>query len=115
MEYIFCYSMMVYGLCVILIESYGPFNIIEYFRQCITRISPSIGKMFECFICTSTNVGWAVVLAERTFDFNISPISKILLNESLLIAIPCNMFFTCGVVWVLRNVVTLCEKQIESN
>lgn len=111
MEAILMYSIMVYGLTVLLVEGLGPYHIIDKFRAFMGNLSPMLGEMLECFLCTSTNIGWIVVLMEYLLDFKISPVSLFLSSTSPIIVAVCNMFFTCGVVWIFKNVVSLLEKK----
>ena len=69
---IFCYIIMTYGLSNILVHGYGPFDIIDKFRELINKISRPVGKMFECMMCTSTNIGIFLSILDILFINNIN-------------------------------------------
>ena len=113
---IFCYIIMTYGLSNILVHGYGPFDIIDKFRELINKVSMPIGKMFECMMCTSTNIGMFLSILDIFFinNINFTPFN-ILFNEPCLwyLIIPFDMFFTSGSVWVIHTIQNYIESSTE--
>ena len=111
---IFCFIIATYGLSNLLVYGYGPFDIIERFRLIVNRISRPIGKMFECMMCTSANIGWIVSLLD-IFVFttiNFTPFN-ILINNDMLwyLIIPMDLCFTSGIVWLINTVQNYIESK----
>lgn len=104
---IFCYIMATYGLTNMLVYGNGPFDIIDKFRTLCTKISKMFGKMFDCMMCTSANVGWIFSLLDLLVIKQISFTPFNLLFDSNLsiwyVIIFLDLFFTSGVVWLLHS------------
>lgn len=115
MSFTLCYILMAYGITLLLVDGMGPFDIIDKFRNFVKEASPSLGKMFDCYMCTSTNVGWMFAIAEYLLGFNLSPVSILLDGQPLLITLVINMLFTCGAVWIIKNIVVWFENQCSEN
>ena len=104
------YVFVSYGLTVLLVDGKGPYDILEKGRLFIkNHISAGLGEMFDCHLCTSTNIGWSFVVFEQLCGFTLSPVSFILSIEEtnvIIIAI-LNAFFTAGEVWFVSTIVDL--------
>lgn len=105
------YAMVAYGATLLLVDGIGPFRLIEKFRNLMHKV-PVIGDMLDCYMCTSFNLGWIVILLEQVFNFAVSPIYTIIQFESLIVLAIINALFTTGVVWIVYTIVSLLESKI---
>lgn len=106
MVVIFCYIIMVYGFTNLMVYGYGPFDIIEHFRNIVYKISNPIGKMFECMMCTSTNIGLIISIIDLFLitNLNLTPFNYIFNDVSKwYFIIPFDMCFTSGAVWLIHT------------
>lgn len=103
----FCYIIAAYGLANMLVYGNGPFDIIDKFRNLCNKISSMFGKMLDCMMCTSANIGWVVscidlfLIKQTSFTpFNILFESDLSLWYLIILF---DLFFTSGIVWLLHS------------
>lgn len=115
---IFCYILMVYGLSNLLVYGSGPFDILEHLREYSYKILPTLGKMLECMMCTSTNIGWILSLVDILFltNLNLTPFNFIIDDDMLwYFIIPLDAFFTSGIVWLIHTLQEMLESITKKN
>lgn len=98
------YVILAYGTSSLLIYFNGPFNIIDHFRNLMTKIHGQLGELFKCEACTSTWVGFVLsiinIVAVPTISF--TPFNIIFQDNNLWwLIIPLDGLFTCGSTWLL--------------
>lgn len=99
-----CYALFAYGLSNILVYAEGPFNIVEYFRAFMRRYVSPIGKMFECMMCTSANVGWvSSLLMWAMYPESTVTFGSVIFGEDLMPRVVFDLFATSGVVWLIHT------------
>lgn len=104
--FIICYILATYGLSNLLVYGNGPFDIIDKFRKVCGKISTMLGKMLDCMMCTSSNIGWIFSTIDlffiKTCDF--TPFN-ILINDVSLwyLIIFLDMCITSGCVWLIHT------------
>ena len=85
----------------------GPFDIIDKFRNTVEKISPSIGKVFDCMYCFPTWVGLGLSLINQfIFPAVLFTPFYILLGGLVpwyVIAI-LDMFVTSGAVYIMDSI-----------
>jgi hypothetical protein len=95
-----------YGLSNMLVYGNGPFDIIDKFRKVLTHISAMFGKMLDCMMCTSANVGiiFSIIDLFLIRQYNFTPFNVVFDNTSLwYIIIFLDLCFTSGSVWLLHS------------
>lgn len=107
------YIVCMYGLTNLLVYGNGPFNIISKFRNYVQRNFPSIGEMFDCMMCTSTNIGWVLSLINILFlqELALTPFMYMFncMTNYWYFIIPLDACFTSGAVWLLHSFQEMCE------
>lgn len=115
---IFCYIFLAYGLSNLLVYGMGPFDILDRLREFSYKISLALGKMLECMMCTSTNIGWIFSLIDILFltNVNLTPFN-IIINDDMLwyFIIPLDAFFTSGSVWLIHTFQEMLESITTKN
>ena len=115
---IFCYLLATYGLSNLLVFGSGPFNVLGKMREYSYKILPTLGEMFECMMCTSTNIGWVLSLIDLFVinRFHFTPFNMIIDDKTLwYLIIPLDACLTSGVVWLLHTVQETCESITNQN
>ena len=101
---LFVYVMISYNLSFWLVYKDGPFNIFEGFRKIIRRISPSMGKVFECMNCTPTWIGMFLSALNAIFDPTI-PFTPFRLafgvDHPWFVILVFDAIFTSGIVYLI--------------
>lgn len=108
---VFCYCIVAYGACNIIVFGSGPFRIFEYIRDWSTRISEHFGQVFSCMMCLPTNFGWICSLVNRFLVTSVAftPFNIVFSNlensfwNIVLLAL-CDGAFTSGIVWLIHHV-----------
>lgn len=111
--FIVLYSFMMYGLTNLLVYGTGPFDILLKGREFCNKRLPMIGKMLECMMCTSTNLGWLLSLINiLVFPMlNLTPFVTLFggLYEYWYLILVFDALFTTGIVWVIHSFQEMCE------
>lgn len=109
---IFCYIFFAYGIANMVVYARGPFGVFERWRAFAHRIGDGFGELFSCMICFPTWVGIAasvVDLAIKGFEF--TPFWVLLgPGAPWWLALPLDMCFTSGLVWLLDQAETAMER-----
>ena len=94
------YVFVSYGLTVLMVDGKGPYDVLEKGRLFIkNHISAGLGEMFDCHLCTSTNIGWSFVVFEQLFGFTLSPVSFILSIETPFLLLHYCLFHRCYILY----------------
>lgn len=104
------YIMFAYGLANILVYGEGPFDIVTRFRDWVNEKNDGIGKMFDCMMCMSANIGWITSAVNYILfpSVNIT-IGKMLFGDLWIVGIVVDLFATSGAVWLLHTIQTAIE------
>lgn len=114
---IFCFCIVAYGACNVIVFGSGPFKIFEGIRNLTSRISPHFGQMFNCMMCLPANFGWICSLVDLLFipvaftPFNIILGALPLTWYYAVLICLCDGAFTSGVVWLIHNVESFFENK----
>ena len=104
---IFCYCIMTYGICNVMVYGSGPFKIFEHIRNVSIEIGPHFGKLFSCMMCLPTNLG--IILSLINWFFITTPFTPFCIafwGEYNLwwLAMVFDGAFTSGIVWIIHHV-----------
>lgn len=112
-SFLIVYSVMVYGLCNLLVYGSGPFDILEKFRLYCEVKLPMLGEMLKCMMCTSCNIGWVLSILNILLFPSIPLTPFMILFDGVIkywfLIIPLDMFFTSGIVWLCHSFQEMCE------
>lgn len=99
------YILFAYGLTNLLVYGTGPFDILSKFRDFAKKTLNTLGDMFDCMMCTSTNIGWFVSLLNILFLTTPLTPMMILYGCSLpwYITIFGDACITSGAVWLIHT------------
>jgi len=100
------YCLIAYGLTLLLVKGRGPFNIIGFFRDVMAAISKDFGLMFDCMLCTGTNVGLILSIIDVCVPAIAFTPASLILGTYWWLIIPFDMFLTGGVAWFINSVET---------
>lgn len=100
------YCLIAYGLTLLLVKGRGPFNIIGFFRDVMAAISKDFGLMFDCMLCTGTNVGLILSIIDVCIPAIAFTPASLILGTYWWLIIPFDMFLTGGVAWFINSVET---------
>lgn len=99
------YALLAYGLTNLLVNGRGPFGTLTWFRKVANRFSHELGKMLECMMCTSTNVGLILSVIDLCLaGVAFTPFNVIFPSAYWWLIIPFDMFITSGIVWIINAV-----------
>lgn len=111
--FLILYSVMTYGVSNVLVYGSGPFDLILKFRNFCKDHLSVLGKMLDCMMCTSLNVGLICSLFNVLLfpSLKFTPFSNIFvdISEYWYLIILFDAFFTSGVVWIIHSFQELCE------
>ena len=115
---IFCYCIMTYGVCNIMVYGSGPFKIFEHIRNASIEISPHFGKLFSCMMCLPTNLG--IILSLINWFLITTPFTPFCIafwGEYNLwwLAMIFDGAFTSGIVWLIHNVEEFFEAIVQGS
>lgn len=104
---ILCYSIMVYGMCNIIVFGSGPFRIFEWLRYWTNQIGEHFGKIFSCMMCLPTNLGivlslinWFLIpIAFTPFNIIFGSMTGLWWLSAIF-----DGAFTSGVVWLIHYI-----------
>ena len=98
------YSIMMYGLVLLLVSFPGPFGVMDKFRSLLNWIHPQLGKLIACPYCTSTWIGAAMSALNYFFiPIAFTPFNMVFAGTGYVVAIILfDTFFTAGSVWLLH-------------
>lgn len=104
---IFCYCIVAYGACNVIVYGSGPFKIFEHIRNISMEIGTHFGTLFSCMMCLPTNFGIIASLVNWFFiPIAFTPFN-ILFNEYAQLwwlAMLCDGAFTSGIVWIIHHI-----------
>lgn len=101
---IILYFIVAYSISFLFVYSMGPFDIIDKFRNLIIKISPSIGKVFDCMYCFPTWVGIGLSLINQFLLPNIGLTPFYLLMGGItpwFVILILDMLVTSGTVYII--------------
>lgn len=104
---VFCYCLVAYGACNVMVYGSGPFRIFEHLREITNNISPHFGQLFRCMMCLPANFGLICSLVNWFFiPIAFTPFNIILGGNAGLwwLACLCDGALTSGVVWLIHNI-----------
>ena len=106
------YFIFAYGLSNVLVYGYGPFGIVEWFRNFCSKYIPTIGAMLECMMCTSTNIGIVMSLVNLFLikDVEFTPANCVFNDLPWYMILLFDMFATSGAVWLIHTLQEHFEK-----
>jgi hypothetical protein len=113
---IFCYILVAYGACNVIVFSDGPFYIFSRLRNWANNINTHFGKMFSCMMCLPANFGWICSLFNWFFiSIPFTPFNIIFGNNPKLwfLSCLCDGAFTTAVVYLLYVINDYIEKKTE--
>lgn len=104
---ILCYSIMVYGMCNIIVFGSGPFKIFEWIRYWSNEIGEHFGQLFSCMMCLPTNIGvilsiinWFLIpVAFTPFNILFGGMTGLWWLAAIF-----DGAFTSGVVWLIHHI-----------
>ena len=104
---IFCYCIMAYGICNMMVFGSGPFRIFEFIRNVSMEINDHFGTLFSCMMCLPTNLG--IILSLINWFFVPTPFTpyNILFGADVgfwWLAMIFDGAFTSGIVWLIHHV-----------
>lgn len=103
---ILVYALYAYGLTNMLVYGYGPYDIIDRFRNIVGELSEGLGKMFDCMMCTGANVGWiSSVLNILLIPDTPLTFGNIVCHEYPLVSVIIDLCATSGLTWALDKMV----------
>ena len=114
---IFCFCIVAYGACNVIVFGSGPFKIFEGIRNLTSRISPHFGQMFNCMMCLPANFGWICSLVNLLWipvaftPFNLILGALPLTWYYVVLICLCDGAFTSGIVWLIHNVESFFENK----
>lgn len=117
---IFCYILATYGLSNLLVYGSGPFNILGEFRELCNKYCYQIGRMLDCMMCTSTNIGIILSCLDLLLhDINFTPFNLIFepYDSTPIVYILTVLFdlsITSGCVWIIHTIQEMCEQKNEN-
>lgn len=112
------YIIMAYGLSNLLVFGDGPADIIYKFRMFCCRNFPTVGKMLECMMCTSTNVGLIMSIINIILipSMPFTPFNYVFCDVSYwYLIIPLDACFTSGCVWLIHTLQEMMESIRDKN
>ena len=115
---ILIYCFMCYGWSNMQVFGSGPFRIFEHIRNITSSISEHFGQMFQCMMCFSANLGWALSLVDWFFlkQIAFTPFNILLAGTGLWwLAALMDIGFGAGIVWIIHNITSFFEAIAEGN
>lgn len=113
---LFCYTIAAYGLSNLLVYGSGPYNILGGIRLFCNQYFPMIGKMLDCMMCTSCNIGIVLsiinIVLFSTLPFTPFNILFAHSENSLLIyglIVFLDAVYTSGSVWLIHTLQEMME------
>ena len=110
---VFIYIISMYGLTNLLVYGDGPFHILTKMRNFFEIKFPMIGRMLDCMMCTSFNIGWMLSLVNILFMpyFMLTPFMYMLqgVTSYWYLIMLFDACFTSGAVWLLHTFQEMCE------
>lgn len=110
---IFLYIFFAYGLSNLLVYGSGPFDILQKNRDFCNKHIPVLGKMLECMMCTSANIGWIASCINMLFlpSIKLTPYFTLIGDTSYwFVIIFLDLAFTSGVVWLIHTFQEMLER-----
>lgn len=106
------YCFLAFGISEMFVFFGGPFDIIEKFRNAVTRISSKLGELFGCMFCFSTWVGAALsALNYWLVPIPFTPFNMVFADyHHWWLILPFDAFITCGIVWLIYNLEEMLER-----
>ena len=104
---IFCYCIVAYGACNVIVFGSGPFKIFEHIRNAAMEIGTHFGTLFSCMMCLPTNFGIIASLVNWFFiPIAFTPFNILFGGSTGLwwLAMLCDGAFTSGIVWIIHHV-----------
>lgn len=104
---VFAYVFFVYGMSVIVTQSFGPKNIFFRLRAWAESVGPNFGMLFRCMLCMPTNIGWVFSLFNWFIlpTLPITPFNIILGGTGLWwLAMILDACFAGGICHILWNI-----------
>ena len=104
---IFCYCIVAYGACNVIVYGSGPFRIFEHIRNGAMEFGTHFGSLFSCMMCLPTNFGIIASLINWFFiPIAFTPFNILFNNcyELWWLAMLCDGAFTSGIVWLIHHV-----------
>jgi hypothetical protein len=112
---LFIYSIMVYGICNIIVFGSGPFSIFERIREWANNIGEHFGQLFSCMMCLPTNLGIFLSLLNWFFiPIAFTPFNLLFIGYPSLwwLAMILDGAFTSGIVWLIHHVQEYFENKV---
>ena len=113
---IFCYCIVAYGLCNMMVFGSGPFRIFEHIRNISNAIGEHFGMLFSCMMCLPANFGWFISLIDWFLlpKIAFTPFNIILAGTGYWwLALILDCCFTTGIVWLIHHVEEYFENAAE--
>jgi len=114
---IFCYCVVAYGACNVIVFGSGPFKFFEKLRRGAKNINEHFGQLFNCMMCLPANFGWVCSLVNKLWipvaftPFNIIFKENGVEWYNLVLLCLCDGAFTSGIVWLIHNIETFFENR----
>lgn len=109
----FVYTLIIYGITNILVFFSGPFNILDRFRNFMSKIHPTFTDLFSCMCCLGTWIGLIASILNITLcpDIAITAGYRVFGEVDfwplILIA---DMFYASGIVWLIHTLQEMCDR-----
>ncbi len=113
---VFCYIIVAFGACNVIVFGEGPFHIFTKIRNWAYSIDEHFAKVFTCMMCLPANFGWICSLVNWfLISTPFTPFNIIFNgNDNLwFMAALCDGAFTSGIVYLIYILNDFFEKKIE--
>lgn len=118
---IICYTIATYGLSNLLVYGSGPYNILGKIRMVCDRFFPVLGKMLDCMMCTSCNIGivLSIVNLLGLTSFQFTPFNALFGGDNLsiftnVLIVLMDAAYTSGSVWLIHTIQEMIESKTNS-